>query len=119
MIEPILDYAFLSPDKPVHQVTVEERQRLGETLQQLTITISGTRPLAEAIVTAGGVSVKEIDPKTMQSRLVKGLYFAGEVVDVDAFTGGYNLQAAFSMGAAAGQWAVWDSSISGRGRTDG
>ena len=119
LIEPVLDYAFLSPDKPVHQVTVEERQRLGETLQQLTITISGTRPLAEAIVTAGGVSVKEINPKTMQSRLVKGLYFAGEVVDVDAFTGGYNLQAAFSMGAAAGQWAAWDSSISGRGRTDG
>lgn len=117
LIEPVLDYAFLPPDKPVHQITAEERHRLGETLQHLTLTISGTRPLSEAIVTAGGVSVKEIDPKTMQSKLVKGLYFAGEVVDVDAFTGGYNLQAAFSMGAAAGQWAV--SYISGRGKADG
>ena len=106
LIDQVLDYAFLSPDKPVHQITAEERHRLAETLQQLTLTISGTRPLAEAIVTAGGVSVKEIDPRTMQSKLIKGLYFAGEVVDVDAFTGGYNLQAAFSMGAAAGQWAV-------------
>ena len=71
-------------------------------------TITGTRPLAEAIVTAGGVSVKEIEPRTMESKLVKGLYLAGEVVDVDAFTGGYNLQAAFSMGAAAGCWSIWN-----------
>ena len=59
-------------------------------------------------MTAGGISVKEINPKTMESKLVKGLYFAGEVVDVDAYTGGYNLQAAFSMGAAAGNWSVWN-----------
>ena len=64
--------------------------------------------MAEAIVTSGGISVKEIQPKTMESKLVKGLYFAGEVVDVDAFTGGYNLQAAFSMGAAAGQWSAME-----------
>ena len=69
--------------------------------------ISGTRPIAEAIVTAGGVSVKEINPKTMESTLVKGLFFAGEVADVDGYTGGFNLQAAFSMGAAAGNWSVW------------
>ena len=108
LIEPVLDYAFLEPDKPVHQITVEERHRLVETLQNLTLTITRTRPIAEAIVTVGGVSVKEINPKTMESKLVPGLYFAGEVVDVDAYTGGYNLQAAFSMGAAAGNWSVWN-----------
>ena len=70
------------------------------------LTIEKTRPLDEAIVTAGGVSTKEINPKTMESKLVPGLYLAGEVVDVDGFTGGYNLQAAFSMGAAAGRWSA-------------
>ena len=108
LIEPVLDAAFLAPDKPVHQVTAEERHRLGQTLQHLPLTITKARPIAEAIVTAGGISVKEINPKTMESKLVKGLYFAGEVVDVDAYTGGYNLQAAFSMGAAAGNWSVWN-----------
>lgn len=108
LIEPVLDCAYLDPEKPVHQVTAEERHRLAETLQHLTLTITKTRPLAEAIVTAGGVSVREIDPKTMESKLVPGLYFAGEVVDVDAYTGGYNLQAAFSMGNAAGCWSVWN-----------
>ena len=108
LIEPVLDAAFLAPYKPVHQVTAEERHRLGQTLQHLPLTITQARPIAEAIVTAGGISVKEINPKTMESKLVKGLYFAGEVVDVDAYTGGYNLQAAFSMGAAAGNWSVWN-----------
>lgn len=108
LIEPVLDCAYLDPEKPVHQVTAEERHRLAETLQHLTLTIAKTRPLAEAIVTVGGVSVREINPKTMESKLVPGLYFAGEVVDVDAYTGGYNLQAAFSMGNAAGCWSVWN-----------
>ena len=108
LIEPVLDAAFLAPDKPVHQVTAEERHRLGQTLQHLPLTITKARPIAEAIVTAGGISVKEINPKTMESKLIKGLYFAGEVLDVDAHTGGYNLQAAFSMGAAAGNWSVWN-----------
>ncbi|SHK44080.1 hypothetical protein SAMN05216582_10473 [Selenomonas ruminantium] len=108
LIEPVLDAAFLEMDKPVHQITVEERHRLGQTLQHLPLTITKARPIAEAIVTAGGISVKEINPKTMESKLIKGLYFAGEVVDVDAYTGGYNLQAAFSMGAAAGNWSVWN-----------
>ncbi len=108
LIEPVLDAAYLAPDKPVHQVTVEERKRLVHTLQHLVLTITGTRPLTEAIVTVGGVSVKEIEPRSMESKLVKGLYLAGEVVDVDAFTGGYNLQAAFSMGAAAGCWSIWN-----------
>ena len=71
------------------------------------IRIDGFRPIAEAIVTKGGVDVKEIDPKTMESRICSGLYFAGEVIDVDAYTGGYNLQIAFSTGARAGQNAAW------------
>lgn len=107
LIGPIVDAAYLDADKPVHEVTQEERRRLVHALQHLMLTVTKTRPLAEAIVTAGGVSVKEINPKTMESKLVPGLYFAGEVVDVDACTGGYNLQAAFSMGAAAGSWSAW------------
>ena len=107
MIEPLLDYAFLDPDRPVNQVTAAERHRLVEVLQHLILIVTKTRPLSEAIVTAGGVSVREINPKTMESKLVPGLYFAGEVTDVDAYTGGYNLQAAFSMGNAAGCWSVW------------
>ena len=78
------------------------RHELGCVLKNLTCTIAGTRPIEEAIVTAGGVSTREIDPKTMQSKLCPGLYFAGEVIDVDAYTGGFNLQIAFSTGALAG-----------------
>ncbi len=106
LIAPVLDAAYLPPEKPVHDLLREERKRLAETIKHLVLTVAGTRPLAEAIVTAGGVSTKEIQPKTMESKLVPGLYFAGEVVDVDGFTGGYNLQAAFSMGAAAGRWSA-------------
>lgn len=106
MISPVLDLAYIDEDKPVHQIERGERLRIVETLKRLPLTISGTRPIDEAIVTAGGVSVKEMNPKTMESKLVKGLYFVGEVADVDGFTGGYNLQAAFSMGAAAGTWSA-------------
>lgn len=109
LIEPVLDAAYLKPERPVHTITREERHTLAAILKGLPMIISGTRPIAEAIVTAGGVDVKEIDPKTMESKLVRGLYFAGETVDVDGYTGGYNLQAAFSMGAAAGNWSVWNN----------
>lgn len=109
LIEPVLDAAYLEPERMVNTVTREERHRLAQVLKGLSMVISGTRPIAEAIVTAGGVDVKEINPKTMESKLVKGLYFAGEVADVDGYTGGFNLQAAFSMGAAAGCWSVWNS----------
>ena len=102
MIEDVIDLAFIDGDKFVNQISREERERLVDLLQNLTITITRTRPLREAIVTGGGISTKEINPKTMESRLIRGLYCIGEVVDVDAFTGGYNLQAAFSMGYAAG-----------------
>lgn len=106
LIAPVLDLAYIDEAKPVHQITRAERLRLVETLKHLPLTILRTRPIDEAIVTAGGISVKELNPKTMESKLVKGLYFVGEVADVDGFTGGYNLQAAFSMGAAAGTWSA-------------
>lgn len=89
-------------DKPVHQVSREERRRLAELIQGIPLTITRPRPLKEAIVTSGGISVKEINPKTMESKLVKGLYITGEVADIDGYTGGFNLQAAFSMGYVAG-----------------
>ena len=108
LIPPILDGAYIEPDRMVNSITKEERHRLVNVLKGLLVTVTKTRPIAEAIVTAGGVDVKEINPKTMESKLIKNLYFAGEVVDVDAYTGGYNLQAAFSMGAAAGNWSVWN-----------
>ncbi len=93
-------------DKPAHQITSTERKRLVALLQDLHVTITGSRPLSEAIVTAGGVDTTEIDPRTMESKLVRGLYFCGEVIDVDADTGGYNLQAAFSTGYLAGESAA-------------
>ncbi len=108
LIEPVLDAAYLKPETPVNAITREQRHKLVEILKALPMIISGSRPIAEAIVTAGGIDTKEINPKTMESKLVKGLYFAGETTDVDGYTGGFNLQAAFSMGAAAGCWSVWD-----------
>lgn len=106
LIAPVLDLAYIKPDQAVHQITREERLRLGDVLQHLGLTVLRTRPVSEAIVTAGGVSIKEIVPKTMESKRIHGLYFAGEVMDIDGFTGGYNLQAAFSTGAAAGRWSA-------------
>lgn len=107
LIPVVLDQAYLDEEKPVNQISKEERRRLVETLKGLSVSIMGTRPLAEAIVTAGGVSTKEIDPKTLHSKLWQGLYFAGEVIDIDGYTGGYNLQAAFSTGYAAGTAAAY------------
>ncbi|HEY8464350.1 MAG TPA: NAD(P)/FAD-dependent oxidoreductase [Bacillota bacterium] len=102
LIPVIIELSGIDPHKPVHQITREERSSLVNLLKQLPLTIEKPRPLSEAIVTAGGVCIKEINPKTMESKLVSGLYFAGELVDVDGYTGGYNLQAAFSMGYVAG-----------------
>lgn len=103
LIPVIIDLSKILSVKPVHQITREERQRLVKLLKALPLTIAKPRSLSEAIVTAGGVNTKEINPKTMESKLISGLYFVGEVVDVDGYTGGYNLQIAFSMGYAAGQ----------------
>ena len=104
LIPIILDFAYIDENKHIDSITQAERRRLIDTLRDLKLTITKTRPIDEAIVTAGGVSTKEINPKTMESKLIKGLFFAGEVVDVDGFTGGFNLQAAFSMGNAAGRF---------------
>ena len=102
----MLEQAGIDGRCQVNQISREQRQDLVDSLQALTLTITGTRPIEEAIVTAGGVSVREINPKTMESKLTPGLYFAGEVMDIDAYTGGYNLQAAFSTGYVAGMAAA-------------
>ena len=101
MIPVIIERSGIDPDKKVNTVTKEERKRLIECLKDLKISVSDFRPIEEAIVTSGGISVKEIDPKTMKSKLIDGLYFAGEIIDVDAYTGGFNLQIAFSTAYAA------------------
>ena len=96
----------LSADAPVNQITREQRMTIGRMLKALPLAVTGTRPIEEAIVTRGGVEVKEIAPGSMMSRLEDGLFFAGEVIDVDAHTGGFNLQIAFSTGALAGRHAA-------------
>ena len=106
LIPPILDLAYLPEEKRVDEITSAERRRLVEILRGLPLTITKTRPLEEAIVTAGGVDVKEIDPRTMRSKLVENLFIVGEVADVDGFTGGFNLQAAWATGNAAGKFAA-------------
>ncbi len=93
-------------DRIVHQITAQERKRLRLWLKDFRLEVTRHRPFSEAIITAGGVSLKEVDPASLQSRLVPGLYFAGEVLDIDADTGGYNLQAAFSTGWLAGHAAA-------------
>ena len=96
----------LSPEQPINQITREQRLQIGRMLKALPLNVTGTRPIEEAIVTRGGVNVLEIAPGTMMSKTVPGLYFAGEVLDVDAHTGGFNLQIAFSTGALAGKSAA-------------
>lgn len=102
MIPVIVELSAISPEKKVNEITKIERKRLVELCKNLTLTIQGFRDIAEAIVTAGGVCVKEINPKTLESKKVKGLFFAGELIDVDAYTGGFNLQIAYSTGYVAG-----------------
>ena len=106
MIPLCLDLTGIPPDKAGHQLTALERRRLRLWLKDFRLEVTGHRPLGEAIVTAGGVDTREVEPRTMGSRLVGGLYFAGEVLDVDAESGGYNLQAAFSTGWLAGRSAA-------------
>lgn len=102
LIHVVIDLSKIEPTKPVNSITKEERLRLIEILKNLTLTISELRPIKEAIVTAGGVDTKEINSSTMESKLIKNLYFCGEIIDVDAYTGGFNLQIAFSTGYLAG-----------------
>ena len=102
MIPVIIELSEINPDKKVNEITKKEREKLVKILKKLEIKIGGFRPIEEAIVTSGGVNIKEINPKTMESKLIKGLYFAGEIIDVDAYTGGFNLQIAYSTGFTAG-----------------
>lgn len=102
----VLSRCKIKPEKPANSLTKQERLEIVKNTKALVFPVFGTRPISEAIVTRGGIPVKEIDPATMQSRLIPGLYFAGEMIDVDAYTGGYNLQIAFSTGFLAGKSAA-------------
>jgi len=102
LIPIILNLSNISENKKVHQITKIERKTLVDLLKNFSLTIKGFRPIEEAIVTSGGINIKEINPGTMESKLIKGLFFAGEIIDVDAYTGGFNLQIAFSTGYVAG-----------------
>ena len=102
IIEPVIRKAKIKNEKRINEITKKEREDLVHVVKCFEITISGFRPIDEAIITRGGINIKEINPKTMESKLVKGLYFAGEIIDVDAYTGGFNLQIAYSTGYTAG-----------------
>ena len=102
LILPVIHLSEIDSNKNVNEITKKERIKLVKLLKNFTITISGFRPLEEGIVTSGGINTKEINPKTMESKLIEGLFFAGEIIDVDAYTGGFNLQIAYSTGYTAG-----------------
>ena len=102
LIPEIINKSNIAPNKQVNSITKEERENLLKTLKQFEVTIKDFRPIEDAIITAGGISIKEINPKTMESKIIKDLYFAGEIIDVDAYTGGFNLQIAYSTGYVAG-----------------
>ena len=102
LIPIVADLSYIDEDKKVDDITREERLRISETLRNFTLTVTGTRPIDEAIVTSGGIATKEIDPRTMESKIIKGLFIVGEVADIDGNTGGFNLQAAWATGHLAG-----------------
>ena len=102
MIDVVITLSEINPNKKVNEITKKEREKLVQIIKNFAIKLDGFRPIEEAIVTSGGINIKEINPKTMESKLIKGLYFAGEIIDVDAYTGGFNLQIAYSTGYTAG-----------------
>ena len=102
MIPVVIEKTKINEEKRVNEITKEERRNLVKILKKFELTIKDFRPVEEAIITSGGINIKEINPKTMESKLVKGLYFAGEIIDVDSYTGGFNLQIAYSTGYTAG-----------------
>lgn len=106
MIPVLLERTNIQPETRVHDITKAQRHRMMEEMKGFRVDITGTRPIAEAIVTTGGVKLSEVNPSTMESKKLSGLYFAGEVLDIDGYTGGFNLQAAWATGAAAGQAAA-------------
>ena len=103
LIPVIVRLSGIDSSKKVNQISREERAKLCTLIKALPLHITNFRPIEEAIITSGGISVKEIDPKTMQSKIINGLFLAGEIIDVDAYTGGFNLQIAFSTGFTAGK----------------
>ena len=102
MIPIVIEKTKINEEKRVNEIPKEERRNLVKVLKKFELTIKDFRPVEEAIITSGGINIKEINPKTMESKLIKGLYFAGEIIDVDAYTGGFNLQIAYSTGYTAG-----------------
>ena len=106
LIPLVLRMSGIRPDKVVNEISREERNKLVKTIKNLIFKISGLEDISSAIVTSGGIDVKNVNPKTMESKLIKNLYFAGEVLDIDALTGGFNLQIAFATGYAAGKYAA-------------
>ena len=106
MIEPFIKLTRIAPDKKVNLITKDERRAILTLLKDLRIPMTRLRPIEEAIITSGGIDVKEINPKTMESKLIPGIYFAGEIIDTDAYTGGFNLQIAYSTGFIAGKSAA-------------
>lgn len=105
MIPVIVNRSNISPVIKTHQITKQQRENIVKTMKEFTVSVDGFRPIEEAIITSGGIDTKEINPKTMESKLIDGLFFAGEVIDVDGYTGGFNLQIAFSTGFLAGKFA--------------
>lgn len=101
LIPVIIKLSGISPERKVNSITKDERRKFGELIKNFPVRVSGFRPIDEAIITSGGISVREINPKTMESKIVKNLFFAGEIIDVDAYTGGFNLQIAFSTAYSA------------------
>ena len=103
IIETIIELSNISPQKRVNEITKKERQNLLQLLKHFTLIIKGFEDIEQAIITAGGIDIKQVNSSTMESKLIKGLYFAGEVLDIDAYTGGFNLQIAYSTGYLAGR----------------
>ncbi len=108
LIFEVIRRSGIPAETKVHDITRQQRHELLQELKHFTIQVKGPRPVSDAIVTSGGVAVGEVNPSTMESRLIRGLYFAGEILDVDAYTGGFNLQIAWATGYTAGCWSVWN-----------
>ena len=102
LIPVVIEYSEISPEKQVNSITKQERHKIVKLIKEFKVTIKNFRKVEDGIITAGGVNIKEINPKTMESKLISGLYFAGEILDVDSYTGGFNLQIAYSTGYVAG-----------------